>query len=158
LKEQSFSFIVDTLFKFLKIDHNRGFIGVLKKGALMYYKGFTKMEDDNIPALNKNPSELTMGTYELKSFDEVLKLNKIFSGKIPDEDGHLIQSYMGGYKPVNSLIIPFKIYNKPIAVLYCDGEPEKLASTNIDQIKILSNTASLAMQITILNEKVSKRI
>ena len=157
LREQSFSFIVDTIFKFLQIDHNRGFVGVIKRGDLKYYRGFTKMENDNIHELNKNPSQLTIGTYELKSFEEVMKSNKVFAGKIPDEDSHIIQSYMGGYKPTDSLIIPFKIYNKPIAIIYCDGEPGSLVNTNIDQVKILADTASLAMQITILNEKITGR-
>lgn len=157
LKHQSFSFIVETMFKFLKIDHNRGFIGVIKKGDLKFYKGFTKMQDDKIPELNNNPSILTIGTYELKAFEDVLKLNKIFSGSLSDEDGKLMQSCLGGYQPTNALIVPFKVYNRTIAILYCDGDSGKVASSNIDQVKILSYTASLAMQITVLNEKISKK-
>ena len=157
LKHQSFSFIVDTIFKFLKIDNTRGFIGVIKKGDLNFYRGFTRMEDDNIPELNNNPSLMTIGTYELKAFENVLKLNKVFSGTISDEDGKLMQSHLGGYQPENALIIPFKVYNKTIAILYCDGESGKVTTKNIDQIKVLSYTTSLAMQITVLNEKISKK-
>jgi len=157
LKHQSFSFIVDAMFKFLQIDHNRGFIGVIKSGDLKFYRGFTKMKDDKIPELNNNSSQMTIGTYELKAFEDVLKLNKIFSGVISEEDGELMQSHLGGYQPTNALIIPFKVYNKAIAILYCDGESGKVTTKNIDQIKVLSYTTSLAMQITVLNEKISKK-
>ncbi len=157
LRRQSFSFIAETIFDFLGIDNDRGFIAILRGGELKYYRGFTKVENDKMPYFNDNPDSFPSEIGDLSSFQKVITSNNVFSGTLSTHDAETIQSVIEGYMPKNCFIIPFRVYEKPIAVLYCDAEPDKPIGKNIDQTQILTNTASLAMQITILNEKISSR-
>jgi CheY-like chemotaxis protein len=157
LRKQSFSFISDTIFNFLKIDHDRGFIAVLKKGDLSYYKGFSKQTTDRIEKLNETPSAFTMGILELDSFEEVVTKRSFFSGELSSADSEKLHDHIGGYQPSHCLIIPFVVYDKAVAILYCDDESGSVADKNLDQLQILANAASLAMQITILNEKIARK-
>lgn len=157
MQKQNFDFISDTILSFLKIDHIRGFIGIIRGHNLKFYKGFTKNDDDNIKALNKKPDDFSVGSIELESFEEVITSNKVYIGEVTPKDADIIQKNLGGYKPASCLIVPFRVYGKPVALLYCDDETEKMPSKNMDQIQVLCNAASLAMQITILNEKISQK-
>jgi CheY-like chemotaxis protein len=157
MKKQSFAFIADTLIDFLRIDQKRGFIAILKRGELAYYRGFTNSSADNILRHNESQDQFCVGFAELKAFEEVIGFNKIFSGKLSQEEGEVIQSFLGGYPPKSCFIIPFRVYEKTVAILYCDDEEQKATFKNLDQVQILCNTASLAMQITILNEKISRK-
>jgi CheY-like chemotaxis protein len=157
LKKQSFGYIADTIVDFLKIDHKRGFIGVIKRGELGYYRGFSNVSGDNIFRLNEQEDQFCIGFLELKPFDEVVGFNKIYTGKVSPEEGEVIQSFLGGYPPKSCFIIPFRVYEKTVAILYCDDDDQKTVFKNLDQVQILSNTASLAMQITILNEKIARK-
>jgi CheY-like chemotaxis protein len=157
LKKQNFSFIADTMFNFLKIDFDRGFVTVMRGGESKYYKGFSKIADDNIASLNKSPESFTLNIIDLKSFENVITHNKIFTEQLSTHDSEIIYSLLGGYRPSHSCIIPFRVYDKTIAVLYCDLKPEKPITKDIDQIQVLTNAASLAMQITILNEKIASK-
>jgi CheY-like chemotaxis protein len=157
LRRQSFSFISETIFDFLGIDNDRGFIAVLRGGDLKYYRGFTKVKDDKIPFFNDHPDSFPSEIGELGPFQRVITSNNVFTGVLSEPDAETIQSAVEGYTPKNCFIIPFRVYEKPIAVLYCDILPDKPIGKNIDQTQILANTASLAMQITILNEKISTK-
>ncbi|MBN1883361.1 MAG: response regulator [Deltaproteobacteria bacterium] len=157
LRKQSFAFISDTIFNFLKIDHDRGFIAVLKKADMSYYKGFSKKGGDNIEKLNQTSSAFSMGVLELDSFEEVVTKRTFYSGKMSDSDSEKLHKHIGGYLPANCLIIPFVVYDKTVAILYCDDESGTVADKNLDQLQILANAASLAMQITILNEKIARK-
>jgi len=94
---------------------------------------------------------------DLKPFEEVASFNKVYSGKLSPEEGEIVQSFLGGYLPKSCLIIPFRVYEKTVAVLYSDSEEPQSGFKNLDQVQILCNTASLAMQITILNEKIARK-
>jgi CheY-like chemotaxis protein len=157
LKKQSFGYIADTIVDFLKIDHKRGFIGVIKRGELGYYRGFSNVSGDNIVRLNEQEDQFCIGFLELKPFDEVAGFNKIYTGKVSPEEGEIIQSFLGGYAPKSCFIIPFRVYEKTVAILYCDDDDQKNVFKNLDQVQVLCNTASLAMQITILNEKIARK-
>jgi hypothetical protein len=154
LKKQNFSFIANTLFDFLKLDYDRGFVGVIKGGEIKYYRGFSKVED-NIIKLNDDPASLSFNVSDIKSFEKVISENSVLSGKIAKEDAEIIKSFIGGYQPPHCVILPFRVYDKTVAVLYCDNIADKSVTKNLDQIQILSNAASLAMQITVLNEKIT---
>ena len=157
LKKQSFGYIADTIVDFLRIDHKRGFIGIIKRGELGYYRGFSNVSGDNLPRLNEMQEQYCIGFLELKPFDEVVGFSNIYSGKISPEEGEVIQSFLGGYVPKSCLIIPFRIYEKTVAILYCDDEDQQSVFKNLDQVQVLCNTASLAMQITVLNEKIAHK-
>jgi CheY-like chemotaxis protein len=157
LKKQSFGFIADTLIDFLRIDQKRGFIAVIKRGELCFYRGFTNWPRDNILKHNEKQDQYCIGFLELKPLEEVVAFNKVFTGKLSAEEGEVIQSFLGGYAPKSCFIIPFRMYEKTVAILYCDDEEEKSTFKNLDQVQILCNTASLAMQITILNEKIARK-
>jgi CheY-like chemotaxis protein len=156
LQRQNFSFIVDTILGFLKIDNDRGFIGVVRKGEFKYFRGFSTVVD-SIESLNRNPDEFVVDTSSIKSMSDVAASNSIFQGALPSEDARIIQALIGGYLPRESIIIPFRVYDKTVAILYCDNAPERQGYRDTDQIKILTNAASLAMQITVLNEKITVR-
>ncbi|MBN2223472.1 MAG: response regulator [Deltaproteobacteria bacterium] len=157
LKKQSFAFIADTLIDFLRIDQKRGFIAILKRGELCFYRGFTNESGDNILKYNDKQDQYCIGFLELKPFEEVVSFNKIYTGKLSPEEGEVIKSFLGGYVPKSCFIIPFRVYEKTVAILYCDDEEQKNTFRNLDQIQILCNCASLAMQITILNEKIARK-
>jgi CheY-like chemotaxis protein len=157
LKKQSFAFIADTLIDFLRIDQKRGFIAILKRGEVCFYRGFTNESGDNILKYNDKPDQYCIGFLELKPFEEVVSFNKIYTGKLSPEEGEVINSFLGGYVPKSCFIIPFRVYEKTVAILYCDDEEQKNTFRNLDQIQILCNCASLAMQITILNEKIARK-
>ncbi len=157
LKKQSFNFIADTIIDFLRIDQKRGFIGIVKRGELSYYRGFTGASGDNIPQLNEGQEHFCIGFLDLKPFEEVASFNKVYTGKLSPEEGEIIQSFLGGYVPKSCLIIPFRVYEKTVAVLYSDTEEPQSGFKNLDQIQILCNSAALAMQITILNEKIARK-
>jgi CheY-like chemotaxis protein len=157
LKKQSFAFIADTLIDFLRIDQKRGFIAILKRGELGFYRGFTNSSADNILRYNETQDQYCIGFLEIKPFEEVVSFNKMYTGKLSQEEGEVIQSFLGGYAPKSCFIIPFRVYEKTVAILYCDDEEQKSAFKNLDQVQILCNTASLAMQITILNEKIARK-
>ncbi|MBN2223238.1 MAG: response regulator [Deltaproteobacteria bacterium] len=153
LNKQSFSFIVDTVLRFLKIDNDRAFIGVIKKGEFRYFKGFSLFQD-NIQYLNENPEEFSIELSTVKSLQDIVIMNKVFRGALPPEDAKIIHSSIKGYEPTACAMIPFRVYDKTVAVLYCDNGPEKRERKDFDQLLVLADTASLAMQITVLNEKI----
>jgi CheY-like chemotaxis protein len=157
LKKQNFTFIADTIIDFLRIDQRRGFVGVLKRGELCYYRGFTSVTGNNISKLNEEQEQCCVGFLDIKPFDEVVGLNKIYTGTLSAQEGEVIRSFLGGYVPMSCFIIPFRVYDKTVAILYCDDEEPRSSFKNLDQVQILCNTASLAMQITILNEKISRK-
>jgi CheY-like chemotaxis protein len=157
LKKQSFAYIADTLIDFLRIDQKRGFVAIRKRGELSFYRGFTNSPGDNIVQYNDKPDQYCIGFLELKPFEEVTGFNKAYIGKLTPEEGEVIQSFLGGYIPKSCFIIPFRVYEKTVAILYCDDEEQKKAFNNLDQVQVLCNTASLAMQITILNEKIARK-
>jgi CheY-like chemotaxis protein len=154
LQKQSFSFIVDKILGFLKIDNDRGFIGVLRKGEFKYYRGFSS-NSDSIESLNKNPNGFTLDISSMNSMRDVAVSDSVFQGVLPSEDARTIQSFVGGYVPRECIILPFRVYDKTVAVLYCDKAPDKQGYRDTDQIRILTSAASLAMQITVLNEKIA---
>lgn len=159
VKNQSFSFIIDTIFKYLMIDFDRGFVSVLKTSGFKYYLGFTKNDDNNINSMNKSDEAFSIDSLKLKLFKKAFDSNRgIISEKISNEDAECIQQFLGGYLPSTATIIPFRIHNKTVAVLYCDNSPEKKVKINVDQFLILLSLASLSMQITILNEKIGRKI
>ena len=142
----------------LTFAYDRGFISIIRAGTSKYYKGYSKIEGDNIQKYNNAPNDFPVEITNLDSFSEVIATNKIFSGKLSEEDAEAIHTSLGGYKPDNCFIIPFKVYERTVAIMYCDDKPNKQKSLkDIDQILILANTASLAMQINILNEKITSR-
>ena len=157
LKKQSFAFIADILLDFVKIDQKRGFIAIVRRGELGYYRGFTNSQGDNILQHNNKQDQYCVGFTDLKPFEDVVGFNKTYTGKLSSEEGEVIQSFLGGYVPKSCFIIPFRVYEKTVAILYCDDGEQKNAFKNLDQVQILCNTASLAMQITILNEKIAQR-
>ncbi len=156
LNKQNFSFIVDTIFKFLKIDNDRAFIGVIKKGEFKYYKGFSLFQD-NIQNLNDHPEQCNIDLSTVKSLEEMVAKNRMFRGALPREDLKIVHSIIQGYEPMECVMIPFRVYDKTVAVLYCDNRPEKTERKDFDQLQVLANTASLAMQITVLNEKIATK-
>jgi CheY-like chemotaxis protein len=158
LKKQSFAYIADTLIDFLRIDQKRGFVAIRKRGELSFYRGFSNTPGDNINQYNDKQDQYCIGFLELKPFEEVVGFNKAYIGKLSPEEGEVIQSFLGGYAPRSCFIIPFRVYEKTVAVLYCDDEEQKGAFKNLDQVQVLCNTASLAMQITILNEKIARKV
>jgi CheY-like chemotaxis protein len=156
LNKQNFSFIVDTILNFLKTDSDRAFIGVIKKGEFRYYKGFSLIQD-NIRNLNGHPEEFNVGVSTIRSLQDIISKNKIFRGVLPPEDAKTIHAFVQGYEPTECVMIPFQVYDKTVAVLYCDSRPKKTERKDFDQLQILTNTASLAMQITVLNEKIKTK-
>jgi transcriptional regulator with GAF, ATPase, and Fis domain len=156
LNKQNFSFIVDTILSFLKIDNDRAFIGVIKKGEFRYYKGFSTSQD-NIQNLNEHPEQFSLELSTIKSLQDVVFMNRVFRGALPREDAVIINSSILGYEPMACIMIPFRVYDKTVAVLYCDNRPEKTERKDFDQLLVLANTASLAMQITVLNEKITTK-
>jgi CheY-like chemotaxis protein len=157
LKKQSFAFIANILLEFLRIDQKRGFIAVLRRGELAFYQGFSDSPGDNIPKYNDSQDQYCIGFPDLKPFEDVIGFNKTFVGKLSPEEGDIIHSFLGGYVPKSCFIIPFRVYEKTVALLYCDDGEQQNAFKNLDQLQVLCNTASLAMQITILNEKISQK-
>ncbi len=153
-QRQNFSFIVDTILGFLKIDNDRGFIGVVRKGEFRYFRGFSSIAD-SIEALNKDSDGFVVDISSIKTMGDVAVSNNIFQGTLPSEDAQVVQAMIGGYLPRESVMIPFRVYDKTVAILYCDNGAEKRGYRDTDQIKILTNAASLAMQITVLNEKIA---
>jgi CheY-like chemotaxis protein len=156
-KKQSFAFIADIVMDFLKIDQKRGFIAVTRRGELVFYRGFSNSSGDNIPQYNGKQDQYCTGFPEIKPFEDVLGFNKMFTGKLSPDEGEVIHSFLGGYVPQSCFIIPFRVYEKTVAILYCDDGEQTSAFKNLDQVQILCNAASLAMQITVLNEKISQR-
>ncbi len=156
LSKQNFSFIVDTVLSFLRIDNGRAFIGVIKKDEFRYYKGFSLFED-NVKHLNEHPEEFFVGLSAITSLKDTVNANKVFRGALPPEDVQTIYSFIGGYEATECVMIPFRVYDKTVAVLYCDNGPRKSERKDFDQLLVLANTASLAMQITVLNEKIKTK-
>ena len=159
LKNQNFSHIVDTILDFLAIDHDRGFIALTRKGEMRYYRGFTNMGDDKIPVFNEVPERFVIDFLTLKPIQEVVTSQSTFNGEMDSEDARLFHQYIGGYVPKKCLIIPFTAFNKTVALLYLDERAEKITGSNIDnpdQVQVLCLAGSLAMQITILNEKIGR--
>jgi CheY-like chemotaxis protein len=154
LKKQNFTFIVDVILNFLKTNNDRGFIGVVRKGSFKYYKGFSQIKD-NIGVFNENPEQFCLELSTIKAIHDVVISNKVFQGTLSGEDSKILQMFIEGYEPRECVIIPFRVYDKTVAVLYCDNKPENKERKDFDQLEILANTASLAMQITVLNEKIS---
>jgi CheY-like chemotaxis protein len=156
-KKQNFAFIADILIDFLRIDQKRGFIAVLRRGELVFYRGFSNSPGDNIPQYNDKQDQYCIGFPDLKPFEDVLGFDKTYAGNLAPEESEVIHSFLGGFAPKSCFIIPFRVYEKTVAILYCDIGDEKSTFKNLDQVQILCNTASLAMQITILNEKIAQR-